>query len=463
MNGPRPIVVCLLGGTATGLWSAQQLDSPWPLLGLLITAAAVAVTVGGGLAVAAVASTVALSSVAGRSFGYAGTGLTEVDEIMVPLLPALLALVWLTAVGDTTSTRQRLRDSLREHWPLWGLVGWATATALWADRPGIALMVASAWGVMLAATSLAGTSPFQLSLGAASGLWAVMVAGNVREWASPVLRPFGGDGSVLLPVDKIVGFGEDSTELADFAVAGLFLSLLIPHRVGRIFGVVLSLLTIARTDQRGAIVATVAGCVVLLLASRSARTRRLGGSFVPLAAAGLVIALAAGWVDTSSVARADDSSDLRTLSNRTQLWSDAWDQRDDWLLAGSGPGAEEMVVGLDDPTLVVNVHNRLLQLGVTLGAVGMALTLAAAATVWRSYRRLPTPIVAAAAALVVSGMSVPGFGAVGPTPATITLAIAVWAAGSAGLAQRPRHAAETVPPRDPTTARRAVTAEEVAP
>jgi hypothetical protein len=427
----RPVTVAVLGGAAVGLWSAQQVGSPLPLLALALVGAGVARALGAGVGGQVLAATVALSAVAGRTFGYAGTGLVEVDELVVPLLPLTAGLL-LAVTGPWRDgvCRATVAESVRDHRLLWALAGWTAITTLWADRPAVALTVGCGWLALLLGAAVGRVGALDASYGVLGGAWAVMVASNVRAWLEPVPRPSGADGATILPVDKIVGFAEDTTELADIAVSVLFLALLPRDWRVRLFGIALSVVTIVRTDQRAAMIAAGVGLLVLAASERRHVAARVGVAAMLVVGAVGVVALQAGWLDLDRVSRGD-GSDLTTLSRRTDLWNAALDERSDWLPLGRGPGSEELVAALPDSALVVNLHNRLLQWAVTLGAVGVALVGACGGLVWRMRKRLPTAVAAAGAATLVSGLAVPGFGGVGLTPATLVLAVWVYAAGSA--------------------------------
>lgn len=363
-----------------------------------------------------------LAGIAPGTFGYAGVPLTSVTEIVIPLAPIAV----LVAVGRSELNVRDAITSIGESRCVWAMVGWAFVVVLWAVRPGIALTAAAVWLVVVAALTMHRVEIKVAATSISAGLTSFCLMSNLRSLMEPVERPFGSDGLTFLPVEKIVGFAEDSTELADIALIGFFASIAYGPRSWRVTAGAIALLTIVRADQRAPLVALPIAAAWWLLRSRRGSIRKLVLAVGLTAFAVLIPVAASGGVGLDRLAR-HSQEDVLTLSSRTDLWEDVIGPEQGqphWFPWGSGSGAEELLGANLAPPLMANVHNRPLQLAVTLGLPGLAL---AAAALLESYRRQRWAASSEAllVAILLSGMTVPGFGGVGLTPATLALAALV--------------------------------------
>jgi len=421
-------------GCAIGLWTATDPGSWVPLVPLALAAAAIALLLGGSTPAAFLAATVALSGVGGRNFGYAGTGLTEIDELLIPLIPIVLGFLWWALrFGNPPPSSQAVQAQLRLHWPLWGLALYATTTALWAERPAVAFAVGLCWIAVLAYLAVNELRPAELTYALAAGLWVLLAASNIRQWLAPVSRPFGGsDAENLLPFGRLVGITEDSMEAGELGVVCLVASLLLRRRAERWFGTLLGLFSVLHSDQRASMAAVAAALLVVAVL----RARTPGARLLLICGTAVLVLtpVAVGLLDAGTIARASDGRDLQTLSQRTVQWSEAWESFDEWLMLGNGPGAEETVARGTFAPVTTNLHNRALQATVALGLPGLAFGAIGLGRALKRWGRLPPEIVGLLIGVVVNSVTVPGFGSVGLTPTAMSLLLVVYAASRAGPA-----------------------------
>ena len=173
-------------------------------------------------------------------------------------------------------------------------------------------------------------------------------------------------------------------------------------------------------STRSTLAAFVIGTVAVYI-TRSARRRDLRWLMVPLA--GLVGTIAAMLYSDSLVSfvlRGQTVEEFATLSDRTALWSVAWERASDHILLGSGYGAGRGMF-LEMFPWAGTAHSLWAELIVDLGIVGAALGLGLLAwSMWNSISlqlKAPGPIgstslgvmlVTAVAALAEVGFAFPG-------------------------------------------------------
>ena len=328
-----------------------------------------------GLAAMLIIVTVVLSiSFRTRDYGNTGIDLQNGAKILVWLLIPLIALI----------NHQRLTVFLRD--------------------PSI-LMVAGFAAVAFLSTLWSAT-PFYTG-GAAVGLWSylflaclVVVALKERElltvllWSVAALGVLAVISAVLLPGNAwFVPVGS----LADERLQGLSGH---PNVLGEQMAVLITLSVIARRKgliNRGLFIAflvlgfgvleasgsrTMLAAVILAWAVVALRQRRLLGAAaaaITIVIFAFVLALAVGINPIpqsvlASLSRSGDTSEIVTLTGRTELWQVAWELiRAKPILGWGFNGTEALFVAnvgrafYGDP---VNAHNMYLQTLATLGLVG---------------------------------------------------------------------------------------------
>ena len=369
------------------------------------------------------AAVTCLAGIAPGTFGYAGAPLTSVAEIVIPLAPIAVLIV----LGRSDLNVRNVIASIGETRWLWAMVGWAFVVVLWAVRPGIALTTAAVWLVVVATLTVNRVEIRVAATSISAGLTSFCLMSNLRSLMEPVTSPFEVQGPSLLPIDNIIGFAEDSTELADMALLAFLASVAYGPRSWRLAAGAIALTTIILVDQRCVLVAFPLTIVWLLLRSRNGSLRKALTGIGLLVLAALVPLAAVGAINLDFLAK-EPGENVLTLSGRTQTWAAVLQpetHEPQWLPWGSGPGAEELFSPPSTRSpFVLNVNNRPLQLAVTLGLPGLILAVGALARGWRRQlwnRRSEALLVA----VLLSGMTVPHVGGVGLTPATLALAALV--------------------------------------
>ena len=125
------------------------------------------------------------------------------------------------------------------------------------------------------------------------------------------------------------------------------------------------------THTRSAVLGFLAGALVMLFARADGRSRVALGAGV--ATVGALLVVGAGPTITAYFARGEDAAELTTLNSRTGLWAQALEAIEAQPLFGYGLSASRGLFLQE--TGLGGGHNALINVGVDVGAVGLALWL----------------------------------------------------------------------------------------
>jgi O-antigen ligase len=290
------------------------------------------------------------------------------------------------------------------------------------DRAGLAIVAALAgWTVVASASGGSAAPVVATAAGAAGALVAGRVASRRAAWLMPALVA-SACGLVLLWASTTGGLAGTPPEgplRYTNASAALFVQ-------GAIAALMVAAVAVPAPARSAALVAAAAfaavpfavrsaaaaAVVVVLLALALAARRMwgartavlvLGGAFLAVLTATVLVAAGAPGVATGPVARAVDAG---VTQRRVDLWLDAWDLAVEHPVTGVGPGRfalESPTAGGDRDTRAA--HNEFLQTGAETGFLGLGLLLLA--FVWGFARlRVRADDVAALGAVSLAALGI---------------------------------------------------------
>lgn len=355
-------------------------------------------------------------------------------------------------------------------------VGWLVALAAWATvaAPFTPLPTQSALAGLELLVVVVVVDRLVRALGwydtvasAAVGIAVVAVAAVVVELVdvTPIRLP-GFEETTDLGIARLSGFATEPIQLAESAGAGALLGLLVALTARQRAPVIGSTRT-----WRSAGLGVAAGCLVALAGTQSrvgvlavivaiawALLRRRRRSIVAVGvvvAAGALILIGLGGLQSGPFERVltirgdgGNETDIRV----TEIWPASVDRFlerpiQGWGLAGTEEAMQRSMDARDiRPLPVRNTHNRLTELAVSTGLVGLALGVAALMSIVGHYWRHPAPEVEALVVyVIVVGTTSPGSGSLFAGIDELCLAIA--AAATAVVSSGP--APTSVPHRLP--------------
>ncbi len=267
--------------------------------------------------------------------------------------------------------------------------------ALW-SRPVRGFTIAIAWGLLTIAWSVVPSSTTRAMLSIVGlfvfAVWYVTEFGFARfthvyvgSMAGVLTAGFIRDLIIVLGSDTIHrfdGYGVHATDLARLALVTVVLATVqIVERISRHWvmwwGLVIGTVSLVATGTRTTLIA-----LVLCLFVVSWRTLGLGRTVLigVVMAAGLAVAFSSVPDPSKFVARDEQGRDITSVSGRLTIWSVAVDLTRDSPVVGHGVASGELLfprasAAGDLPVLIIShAHNMLLEITVTQGLIGLALT-----------------------------------------------------------------------------------------
>ena len=266
---------------------------------------------------------------------------------------------------------------------------------LW-TRPVRGFTIAVAWGLLTVAWSVVPVSTARAML-SIIGLFVVAVW-YVSEFGFPrfahvyvatmagfLTAGFIRDLIIVLGSDSIHrfdGYGVHATDLARLALVTVMIATVqIVERISRHWvmwwGLAIGMVALVATGTRTTLIA-----LVLCLFIVSWRTLGFGRTLLIgiTMAAGLALAFSSVPDPSKFVARDERGRDITSVSGRLTIWSVALDLTRDSPVVGHGVASGELLfpqasAAGDLPVLIIgHAHNMLLEITVTQGLIGLALT-----------------------------------------------------------------------------------------